>query len=417
MPKTRKKKKKVSSCPKGWVPAGAVVPVRLTKKQEAYCKRAVGIARFCYNLAVAIHRFCLANKLRQPGWMDVYKEFNKVKREDYPFATEVSTKVAEGAFMDFGRALSNWRNRDLRSRAPRFKKKKATETGAFRAASGVDHIAYDGKRRIQLQGLGSVKLACALPKGIPHEARIKRENGQWMLSVQYWKAPEPKQRPERRRTGAVDVGIKPLAVDSDGEVFENPRAYFTQERKLRKWQRAQGRRTKGSRGWWEAQRKIDRCHRRIKGLRKNATHQMTNTLTRKFKHLVIEDLNVSGMMQGPVAKALADSAPREIRRQLEYKCRWRNTDLVKADRFFPSSKTCHICQHRNAKLKRERWWKCSRCGTVHERNRNAALNLVRLTLPPGRGPMLRDGKALAGADGAGETGPAERRTAQLTLWG
>ena len=246
--------------------------MRLTKRQEAYCKRAVGIARFCYNLAVATHRFCIANQLRQPGWMDVYKEFNKVKHEGYPFSTEVSVKVAEGAFMDFGKALANWRNRDLRSRAPRFKKKKATETGTFRAASGVDHIAYRGKRRIQLLGLGSVKLACTLPKGIVHEARIKRENGRSLLSVQYWKEPEPKQRPDRRRTGAVDVGINPLAVDSDGEVFENPRAHLTQERKLRRWQRAQSRRRKGSRGWWEAQRKIDRCHRRIKGLRKNATH-------------------------------------------------------------------------------------------------------------------------------------------------
>jgi len=74
VPKTRKKKRRNSHCPKGWVPAGAVVPVRLTKKQEAYCNRAVGIARFCYNLAVATHRFCLATRLCQPGWMDLYSD-------------------------------------------------------------------------------------------------------------------------------------------------------------------------------------------------------------------------------------------------------------------------------------------------------------------------------------------------------
>ena len=83
--------------------------------------------------------------------MDLYKEFNRVKREDYLFATEVFVKVAEGAVMDFGKALAKWRDRDLRSRATGFKKKKVTETGAFRAASGVDHIAYDGKRRVQIQ--------------------------------------------------------------------------------------------------------------------------------------------------------------------------------------------------------------------------------------------------------------------------
>ena len=85
--------------------------------------------------------------------MDAYKEFNKVKREDYPFATEVFVKVAEGAFMDFGKALANRRNRDLKSKSQTFKKKKATGTRAFRAASGMDHIAYDGKRRVQIQVL------------------------------------------------------------------------------------------------------------------------------------------------------------------------------------------------------------------------------------------------------------------------
>ena len=413
----RNRKKRKSSCPKGWVPAGITVPVHLTKRQAAYCLRAVGIARFCYNLAVATQRFCRTNRLRQPGWMAIYREFNRVKREDYPFVTEVSSKVAEGAFMDFGKAVDNWRNRELRSRAPKFKKKKFTDTGSFRAASGVDHISYNGKRRIQLLGLGSVKLACTLPKGIPHEARIKRENGRWMLSVQYWKEPEPRPRPDHRRTGAVDVGINPLGTDSDGEVFTNPKAYYSQERKLRRWQRAQSRRRKGSRGWWEAQRKIDKCHRRIKGLRKNAIHQMTNTLTRKFKHLVIEDLNISGMMQGPTPKAQADSAMGEIRRQIEYKCRWRHAELTRAHRLFPSSKICHVCQHPNAKLKRERYWTCPTCKAGHERNQNATINLGRLILPPGRGPMLRDGKALAGAPRADETSPVERRTAQLTLWG
>ena len=417
MPRNRKtKKKRTSSCPKGWLPAGTSIPVRLTKRQEAYCRRAIGIARFCYNLAVATHRFHRTNRLRPPSWMDINKEFNAVKKADYPFATQVASRVAEGAFMDFGRALANWNNRNLKARAPTLKKKKATGTGSFRAASGTDQLGYNGKRRIQLPGLGSVKLACTLPKGIPHEARIKRENGRWMLSVQYWREPEPKPKPDHRRRGAVDVGINPLATDSDGDVFPNPRAYYSQERKLRRWQRAQSRRKKGSRGWWEAQRKIDKCHRRIKGLRRNAAHQMTNTVTRKFKHLVIEDLNVSAMMQGPTPKAQADSAMGEIRRQLEYKCRWRYTSLIKAHRLFPSSKICHVCQHPNAKLKRERWWTCPTCRAGHERNRNAAANLGRLILPPGRGPMLRDGRALAGAPNAGETSPVERRTAQLTLW-
>ena len=348
--------------------------------------------------------------------MDIYKEFNSIKRDEYLFTTEVSSRVAEGAFMDFGKALSNWRNKELRARAPRFKRKKTTGAGSFRAASGVREITYNGKRRIQLPRLDSVKLGCTLPRSIPHEVRIKRENGRWTLSVELWKEPEPKPSPDLRGTGAVDTGINPLGTDSDGDTYENPKAYYSEERKLRRWQRAQSRRRKGSRGWWEAQRKIDRRYRRINGLRRNASHQMTNALTRKYRELVIEGLNVRGMMQGPTPKAQADYALGEARRQLEYKCRWRHTNLTRAHRLFPSSKTCHVCQHRNAKLKWERWWIYPRCGTRHERNVNAALNLRNLILPPGRGPMLRDGRALAGASSTGETSPGERRTAQLILW-
>ena len=284
--------------------------------------------------------------MRWPSWQDIYKAFNACKKEDYPFTTEVASRVAEGAFMGFGRA------------------------------------------------------------------HIRRENGRWYLCMKLWKAPEKKPVTDTRGAGAADTGINPHATDSDGQTYENPKAYYAMERKLRRWQRAQTRRTKGSRGWWEAQRRRDKCHRRIKGLRQNAIHQMTNRLTKKYKALVIEDLNVAGMMRESTPKAQADVGMGEIRRQLEYKSIWRHTDLTLAPRSFPSSKTCSSCQCHNAKLKRERHWTCTACGARHERNQNAAANL-RTLLPPGRGLMLRDGKALACASGAGETGPHDRRTAQL----
>ena len=188
--------------------------------------------------------------------------------------------------MDFGRAITNWRNPNTRTRALKFKRKKLTGTGSFRAASGVTQIRYNGKRRIQLPGLGSVKLDCTLPKGLYHEAHLKQENGRWRLCLKLWRAPEPIPENDNRQTGAVDTGINPLGTDSDGQEYQNPKATYQMENKLRRYQRAQARRKKGSRGWWEAQRKIGRCHRRIRGLRSNAQHQMTNTVTRKFRELV-----------------------------------------------------------------------------------------------------------------------------------
>ena len=369
----------------------------------------MGVRRFCYNLAVATHRFHRANRMPWPSWQDLYKAFNACKREDYPFATEVASRVAEGAFMDFGKAVANWRNTGLRARAPRFVKKKTTGTGSFRAASGVGQIRYNGKRRITLPVIGSLKMDHTLPEGIIHEAHIRRENGRWYLCVKMWKQPDA--APQDTRTqGAVDTGINPHATDSDGNTYQNPKAYYRMERRLRRWQRAQARRTIRSRGWWEAQRRIDKCHRRIRGLRQNAIHQMTRDLVNRYSMLVVEDLNITGMMRGPTPKAQADSAMGEIRRQLYYKSKWYNTDLMVAFRDFPSSKLCSNCQYRNAKLKREGCWTCPQCGSLHERNLNAALNLRDL-LPPGRGPTLRDGKALASGCAAGETGPNDRRTA------
>ena len=286
-----------NSCPDGWLHAGAKVPIHLTVWQEEYCRQAIDIHRFCYNLAVRTHRFCRRNRLSWPSWMDISKAFNAGKREDHPFVTEVAAVVATGAFRDFGQAMDNWRNPKLRARVPKVKRPSFTGTGSFLAAGSVKEVRYDGKRRVKLPCLGSVKLGCILPRGICYEANIRRENGRWYICLKLWRPPEPK--PERDpRPGGIDTGINPLGTDSDGEVYENPKASYQMEKKLKRWQRAQARRQKGSRGWWEAQRKIDKCHRRIRGLRHNAQHQMTSTVMKKFSELVIEDLNVAGMMRG-----------------------------------------------------------------------------------------------------------------------
>ena len=383
-PRSRRK----NSCPDGWLNAGAKVPIRLTVRQEEYCRQAVDIHRFCYNLAVRTHRFCRSNRLLWPSWMDISKAFNAGKREDHPFVTQVAAVVATGAFRDFGQAVDNWRNPGLRARAPRTKHRTITGAGSFLAAGSVKEVRYDGKRRVKLPCLGSVKLGCTLPKGICYEASIRKENGRWCLSLKLWKSPMTK--PERApRPGGIDTGINPLGTDSDGQTYRNPKASYQVERKLRRWQRAQARRQKGSRGWWEAQRKIDKCHRRIRGLRHNAQHQMTSTVTRKFSDLVIEDLNVAGLMRGNTPRAQADAGMGDVKRQMVYKGLWRHTRVVLAPMWFPSSKTCNACGAVNPNLKREPTWTCPDCGARHDRNLNAAINLRNLIMPAYRGRNRR----------------------------
>ena len=413
-----KKRRQPSSCPEGWRPAAMVLQLELTCRQERYAQRCVGIARFVYNRMVGNDQAGRDTGL----WLtphEMEKEFNAAKHVNsaLSFVTEVSKFVAQGACRNYRNARSRWLNKKLKARRPVFHKKNRTATGSFLAASGVKLIHYDGHRRIRLPYLGSVRMTRSLSEGIPYEVTIRKRNGRWYASIAYWKPPIAPPQRETQSVGGVDVGISPLAVDSDNVHYQNPKALDSALRKLRRWQRAQARRTPGSRGWWEAQRRLDAVQRRVTGLRNNAHHQMSRELVRKYHTLGIETLNVAGMIKaGLQSKALADAGMSNLLSQIRYKAHWYSASIVEADQWYPSSKTCSACGEYNGVLRREPHWSCPNCGVIHDRNENAARNLQKLALlAVGEDVMLLDGGALAGGDSiAGETAPAEGRTKPRT---
>ena len=414
-----KKEKQPSSRPEGWLAAGVVIQLELTRRQERYARQCVGIARFVYNWLVANDQAGRDAAL----WIfprELEKEFNTVKhlKPEFRFVTTVSKFVAQGACRSYQNAYSRWRDPELKARKPVFHKKKRTGTGSFLAASGIPVIKYDGHRRIRLPYLGSVRMTRELPQGIPYEVAVRKQNGRWYASVAYWKPPVSPPDRENQSHGGADVGINPLAVDSDGTSYENPKGYYRVQRELKRWQRAQARRTVDSTGWCEAQRRIDRLHRRAAGLRSNAHHHVSLALVGKYHTLGIESLNVAGMIRaGLQSKALSDAGISSLLRQVRYKAEWYGTLVVQADRMYPSSKTCSVCGVVNRYLKREPRWRCPSCRQGHDRNENAACNLLKLALlAVGEDVMLPDGRALAGGDSAAcETGPVEGRTKPATL--
>ena len=414
-----KKKQQPSSRPEGWLAAGVVVQLELTCRQVKYAKRAVGVARYVYNRLVANDQAG-----RDAGlWLtphELEKEFNAAKKTNpgMGFVTQVSKFVAQGACRNYRSAHSRWQNKELKARKPVFHKKRRTGTGSFLAASGMSLIRYDGHRRIRAPYLGSVRMTRPLPEGIPYEVTISRSNGRWYASVAYWKPPVAPSDRETQSAGGVDVGINPLAMDSDGLTYDNPRGYYQAQRRLKRWQRTQARRSKDSRGWWEAQRRMDSAHRRATGLRNNAHHQVSRALVSKYHTLGIETLNVAGMIRaGLQPKALSDAAVSDLLRQIRYKAQWYGTNVVEAERMYPSSKTCSACQVVNMALKREARWTCPNCGADHDRNGNGARNLLKLALlAVGENVMLPDGEALAdGHSTVGETAPDEGRTKSRTV--
>ena len=430
------KRQQPSSCPEAWLPGAITVQLELTRRQERYAQRCVGIARFVYNRMVANDQAGRNTGL----WLtphELEKEFNAVKQTNpmLAFVTEVSKFVAQGACRNYRNARSRWLNKVLKARRPVFHRKNKTGAGSFLAASGVAVIRYDHHRRIRLPGLGSVRMTRALPEGVPHEVTIRKRNGRWYASIAYWKPPIAPAQRETQSVGGVDVGISPLAMDSGGEHpnpgghyrpvqtaggqwdYPNPRGYGNALKRLGRWQRTQSRRSPGSRGWRIAQRHIDRSHRRARGLRDNAHHHISRALVQKYHTVGIETLNVAGMIKaGLQSRALSDAGMSNLLSQVRYNAQWYGTRIVQADQWFPSSRTCSAWGVVDTQLGREARWSCPGCGVSHDRNENAARNLRKLALlAVGEDVMLLDGGALAGGDStAGETAPGEGRTKPRT---
>jgi putative transposase len=179
-------------------------------------------------------------------------------------------------------------------------------------------------------------------------------------------------------TVGVDLGIKSLMVLSDGTVFENPKALRKNLDNLKRQQRFLSRKQIGSNNRRKQQMKVANIHYRISCIRKYAIHKATSEIVSKYDRIIIEDLNLFGMMKNHhLAQSIGDASMGEITRQLAYKAMWQGKELIKADRFFPSSKICSCCGHKKETLLlSERTYKCENCGLEIDRDLNAAINLA-----------------------------------------
>ena len=282
-------------------------------------------------------------------------------------------------------AVRNWQDPSHKAKRPNFHKKRLTGTGSLRAAGAVLEIRYNGRRRIHHPYLGSVKLRHTLPEGNIHEAHIRCKNGQWLLSIKYWKPPEDSPDPVHARipAGAVDTGIHPHATDSEAQT----------------WRISIGLLPSRTQGRPMATRPSTQAAS-FPGLVESPTpHRQTPSPHQRApqKHHPPDDLRPRPQVPAPrnrrPPRHRPDAGPdpegpsrrlhgRAATVQLTYKGQWHHCHITLAPRFDPASKTCSNCSFVNAKLKRERFWQCPVCGVNHERNINPAMNLRGRALPP-----------------------------------
>ena len=211
--------------------------------------------------------------------------------------------------------------------------------------------------------------------------RFKSRRGR--QCAHYTRSPLP---PAGRAVG-VDLGVKDFAVTVGGERITNPRHLDRRARNLARYQRRLARCRKGSANRAKAAAKVARAHRKVRNARRDFLHRASTRLVRSADTIVIEDLNVAGMVRNRrLARAISDCGWGEFRRQLEYKCQRAGRELVVLDRWYPSSKTCSACGHLLAELSLgTRRWACPSCGARHDRDLNAAKNILAAGLAVARG--------------------------------
>lgn len=359
-----------------------------TKEQEEKLWKSVGTARFVYNwtLARQEENYRTGGKFISDG--DLRKKLTQLKKTELTWLNEVSNNVSKQAVKDACNAYKRF-FKGL-SDKPKFKSKRKSKKSFYN-----DNVAFRVKENnlVKIEKVGWVKTNEQVPIWVKYSnPRISYDNKYWYISVGIEQ--EEIQEELTDVSLGIDLGLKEFAICSDGKVFKNiNKSYVVRkiEKRLKRLQKQVSRKYELNRIGKEyiktnniikLEKQIQQVHRRLANIRNNYLHQTTASIVKtKPYRVVIEDLNVKGMMKN---KHLSDSVRKqgfyEFKRQLEYKCKFRGIELIVADRFYPSSKTCSQCGEVKKDLKlKDRVYKCS-CGLIIDRDLNASINLSRYKL-------------------------------------
>ncbi|QFG21621.1 RNA-guided endonuclease TnpB family protein [Actinomadura sp. WMMB 499] len=347
-----------------------------TDGQAAELARTFGCVRLVYNKALEERTRAWRCERRSMSYGDTSAALTGWKQTaELAFLSQVSCVPLQQALRHLQAAFTAFF--DNRAGYPRFKSRKKSRASAEYTRSAFTFRGGE-LRLAKVSGPLDIRWSRPLPEGaVPSTVTVSRDAaGRWFVSILCEDRITPLAPAET--TVGVDAGVTSLVTLSTGEKVANPRHERRDRERLAKAQKNLARKAKDSANRDKARRKVARVHARIADQRRDFLHKLTTRLVHENQVVVIEDLNVRNMVQNrSLARAISDAAWRQLRAMLEYKCAWYGRELVVVDRWFPSTRTCSRCGTVHEKLPLEvREWECGGCGARHDRDVNAARNLV-----------------------------------------
>lgn len=347
-----------------------------TPEQESLLRRTLGCVRLVYNRALDARSTAWATESKSISYLQTSAMLTAWKKQDdLEFLNEVSSVPLQQTLRHLQTAFSNFFSK--RAQYPSFKKKRnggsaEFSSSAFRWRDGQVFLAKCSEPL-------PIRWSRQIPEGCtPSTVTVSLSPaGRWHVSLLVDDHTIQSLPPVESCIG-VDLGLKSLLITSEGEAIVNPRGFNQHRKRLAKAQKVLARKLKGSRNRQKARERVARIHARITDSRRDHLHKLTTRLVKENQLIAVEDLCVKGMLRSKrYSRSIADAAWGELVRQLEYKANWYGRTLVKVDRFFPSSKTCSECGHVMESMpERIRDWECPSCGAHHDRDHNAAKNVL-----------------------------------------
>ncbi len=362
-------------------------------KAKTHFRKAFGCARLAYNWGLAKWQEYYKAGVKR-SYLELKKEFNALKKEQFPFVYEVSKYATQQPFLNLNLAFNKF-FKDLNSgkvNYPKFKKKREN-FGSFYI--GGDQVAVK-ERRLKVPNFGYVKMREALRfNGKINSVTISQNGEKFYASFSFEISQNEFEKTHKKATNSnlalgIDVGIKSFLSLSNGLQVKAPKPLGKLNRLLVKRARQLAKKAhprtkdearigvKKSSNYQKASVKLNKLHRRISNIRSDFLHKLTSALVRKADFFTLENLNVKGMMKNhKLANSLSDVSLFEFRRELEYKAAYNGKAVFEVDRFYPSSKTCSCCGFVKSNLTlSDRIYVCEACGMKLDRDYNASLNLL-----------------------------------------